>query len=623
MKGQTPILERIEPSEPAPALLEAFPPVLARAYAARGIQNPDEVRYRLDSLPPPAGLAGMDAATALLERALREGWRVLVVGDFDADGATSTAVAVRGLRAMGAADVDFLVPNRFEYGYGLTPEIVAAALQPGGAPSGSRRDVETPSTRAPDLIVTVDNGVSSLRGVAAAREAGVRVLVTDHHLPGDELPDADALVDPAVVERTEDSGLRTQGGSRGPGTSTPSPQSSSLSPQSSALAGVGVIFYVLLGLRSRLRDNGWFAERGIAPPNMAAFLDLVALGTVADVVPLDRINRVLVAQGVARIRSGHACPGVAALMEIAGRRPERLVAGDLGFAVGPRLNAAGRLDDMGIGIRCLLAERMDDARTLAAQLDNLNRERQGIEQQMQSEALARVAEAHLDSATGLPVGLCLYDPDWHQGVVGIVASRVKDRLHRPVIAFTDSGDGKVKGSARSIPGLHIRDALDAVATRHPGLLRRFGGHAMAAGLTLERGALEAFREAFDAEVRRLVREEDLTGRVVSEGALEANEVDLELAETVRSAGPWGQGFPEPVFDGIFEVVDQRIVGERHLKLVLRWADSGRNVAAILFNADLDQWPAPAARVEAAYRLDVNEFRGERSLQLRLEYLRPL
>ena len=581
------IVERMEVPEPAPALLERFHPVLARAYAARGVQDPEEVRYSLDALPPPTRLAGMEAATALLERALREGWRILVVGDFDADGATSTAVAVGGLRAMGAAEVDFLVPNRFEYGYGLTPEIVAVAAE----------------EYAPDLIVTVDNGVSSLQGVAAAQEAGIRVLVTDHHLPGEELPAAEALVNPNAPDTEAGEGAE------------PFP--------SRALAGVGVIFYVLLGLRARLREAGWFADKGLEPPNLAGFLDLVALGTVADVVPLDRLNRVLVAQGIARIRAGHVCPGIAALMEVAGRSPDRLVAADLGFAIGPRLNAAGRLDDMSIGIRCLLSEDMGQARELAAQLDNLNRERQGIERQMHTEALERVATLHLESDGDLPVGLCVYDPDWHQGVIGIVASRVKERLHRPVIAFTDGNEGEIKGSARSIPGLHIRDALDAVATRHPGLLVRFGGHAMAAGLTLESGTLEAFQEAFDAAVRERLDEEDLTGKVITDGPLHGTEVDMTLAEQVRTAGPWGQGFPEPVFDGVFEVVDQRIVGERHLKLVLRWPETGGRVAAIHFNADLEVWPARAERVEAAYRLDVNEFRGERSLQLRVVHLRPL
>ena len=575
------VIERTEAPEPAPELRERFHPVLAQVYAARGVSDPGEVQYSLSDLPSPAALAGMAEATALLEQALAGRWRILVVGDFDADGATSTTVAVRGLRAMGAAEVDFLVPNRFEYGYGLTPEIVAVAAE-----------------RSPDLIVTVDNGISSLDGVAAARAAGIRVLVTDHHLPGAELPEADALVNPAAVGGTF---------------------------PSRALAGVGVIFYVLLGLRSRLREAGWFAAQGMEPPNLATFLDLVALGTVADVVPLDWLNRALVAQGLARIRAGHACPGIAALMAAAGRAPERLVAADLGFAVGPRLNAAGRLDDMSVGIRCLLSDDAASARELAGALDRLNRERREIEQQMQAEALQRVAAlAAGEGLSGrLPRGLCLYDPDWHEGVVGIVASRVKDRLHRPVIAFTDSSEGEIKGSARSVPGLHIRDVLDAVAARHPDLLRRFGGHAMAAGLTLAKGALEAFEAAFDDEVRQWLGEDDLTGRVVSDGPLAGNEVDLELAERVRTAGPWGQGFPEPTFDGVFELVDQRLVGECHLKLVLRWPDTRRTVSAILFNADLEVWPCRVERVEAAYRLDVNDYRGEQTLQLRLTHLRPL
>ena len=475
--------------------------------------------------------------------------------------------------------MDFLVPNRFEYGYGLTPEIVAVAAQ-----------------RRPDLIVTVDNGISSLDGVAAAEECGIRVLITDHHLPAAQLPPADAIVNPNQ------------------------PQDAF---PSKALAGVGVIFYVMLALRARLRANGWFDERGLTEPNLAQLLDLVALGTVADVVPLDQVNRTLVAQGLARIRSGNCCAGIQALIEVSGRSQERMVATDLGFALGPRLNAAGRMDDMSLGIRCLLTEDMQEARALAQQLDNLNHERRAVEQEMKEQALADLARMQLDDTVTLPAGLCLYDPAWHQGVIGILASRIKDQLHRPVIVFTDSSDQEIKGSARSVTGLHIRDALDAVAATHPGLLVKFGGHAMAAGLTLRRDALEVFRNAFEAEVVRQLGETPPEPQLLSDGEITPESAQLDLAEQLRLASPWGQGFAEPLFDGEFEVLQQRVVGERHLKLVLRWPQLRQTVDAIAFNADLANWPADTRRARLAYRLDVNEFRNQRSLQLIVEYMEPI
>ncbi len=552
--------------------LAGLHPLLARIYAARGVQGLAELETGLQQLQPYHGFKGMAQAVDLLLDALEQQQRILVVGDFDADGATATAVAMQGLRMLGATDVHYLVPNRFEYGYGLSPEIVAAA-QP----------------LRPQLLITVDNGISSLEGVAAARAAGMRVLITDHHLPGDHLPEADAIVNPNQ-----------------PGCHFPS----------KALAGVGVMFYVLLALRAKMRELGHFEHR--PAPNMASLLDLVALGTVADVVPLDANNRILVQQGLLRIRAGRSRPGVRAIIEAGRRQSERLVAGDLGFIVGPRLNAAGRMDDMSIGIECLLATDDQHAMALAQQLETLNRERRSVEQGMQHEALEQLRELPPDD---LPFGVCVFEDDWHQGVIGIVASRLKERYHRPVIAFADAGDGLLKGSARSVPGLHIRDALDAVATRNPGLIHKFGGHAMAAGLTLARADLDAFARAFDQQVRQCLTEEDLQGLWVTDGELASEEFDLELARQLRMAGPWGQQFPEPSFHGRFRLLEQRLVGERHLKLALQPAAGGQPVDAIAFNIDPECWPNPAiGYADLVYRLDVNEFRGRESLQLMVEHL---
>src|SRR5690554_254939 len=526
-------------------------------------------------------MKGMPEAASLLADAVVADARILIVGDFDADGATSSALAVLALKAMGAHQVDFLVPNRFEYGYGLTPEIVAVAAE-----------------REPDLIVTVDNGISSVEGVAAAQALGIAVLVTDHHLPGSQLPEAEAIDNPCQ-----------------PGCEFPSKN----------LAGVGVIFYVLNALRRERSQIGWFAESGIKEPNMAQYLDLVALGTVADVVPLDHNNRILVEQGLQRIRAGVARPGIMALLEVAGRAPERLVAADLGFAIGPRLNAAGRLDDMSVGIQCLLSDDLFTARERAVELDDFNRDRKAIESGMQREALQMLDQLDVKADGELPWGLCLYDGRWHQGVIGILASRIKDRHHRPVIVFADAEDGSIKGSARSIPGLHIRDALDAVASRHPTLLHKFGGHAMAAGMSLAKDDFAAFASAFDSEVRRQLKDDDLQAVILSDGALSQAEFNLPLAHQLRSAGPWGQHFPEPLFDGEFKLVQQRIVGEKHLKLVLAQTQNEQAVIdAIAFNVNLDIWPSPStSRVRAAFKLDVNEYRGRQSLQLLLDYIEPL
>lgn len=569
---------RIEP-RPLPANLPDLgdlPPLLTRLYAARGVQSAAELDKGLARLIPYQQLKGIDAAVDLLVQALQQRQRILIVGDFDADGATASSVGVLGLRMLGAAHVDYLVPNRFEYGYGLTPEIVAVALQ-----------------RQPDLLLTVDNGISSVEGVAAAKAAGLTVLVTDHHLPGPELPAADAIVNPNQ-----------------PGCDFPS----------KALAGVGVMFYVLLALRAKLREIGWFASSGVAEPNLGELLDLVALGSVADVVPLDANNRILVHQGLARIRAGRARPGLRAVLEVAGRQHGRITSTDLGFILGPRLNAAGRLDDMSLGIECLLCEDEALARDMAQQLDELNKDRKSIEQGMQREALAQLKDLPVES---LPFGLCLFEPDWHQGVIGILASRLKERYHRPAIAFADAGEGVLKGSARSVPGLHIRDALDAVAAKHPGLISKFGGHAMAAGLSLPQEHYGAFAAAFDAEVRRKLSEDDLTGRLLSDGQLGVEEFHLELAKALRHAGPWGQHFPEPLFHGVFQIVQQRLVGDKHLKLVLKTECGGQTLDGIAFNIDREVWPNPNVRwVELAYKLDVNEYQGRESVQLMVAHIAP-
>lgn len=552
-----------------------LPPLLTRLYAARGVRSAAELDRSLKALLPWQLFKGMEQAVAVLREALEQRQSILVVGDFDCDGATASTVAVLGLRALGAAQVDYLVPNRFEYGYGLTPEIVEVAL-----------------AKRPDVLVTVDNGISSIDGVAAARAAGLKVVVTDHHLPGEQLPAADAIVNPSQ-----------------PGCDFPS----------KSIAGVGVIFYVLMALRVALRDSNWFNPQR-PQPNLGELLDLVALGTVADVVPLDANNRILVHQGLARIRAGRCRPGIRALLEVARRPAERLASSDLGFIIGPRLNAAGRLDDMSLGIECLLTEDEQLARDIANELDSLNRDRKGIERDMQQQALAMLEGTDLQEAD-LPFGLCLFDAEWHQGVIGILASRLKDRYHRPVIAFADAGDGQIKGSARSVSGLHIRDALDAVAAGNPGLISKFGGHAMAAGLSLPTAHFEDFRQAFDREVRRQLCAEDLTGRLVCDGELAVEEFNLQLAAALREAGPWGQHFPEPGFHGEFTLIQQRLVGERHLKMVLQPQGSSEVLDAIAFNIDPQIWPDPTIRrARLVYSLDVNEYRGRQSLQLLVRHL---
>lgn len=554
-------------------------PVLERIYLARGLTSEADLERTLARLPSPWLLSGMEAMVTHLITAIDEGKRISIVADFDADGATSCAVAVKGLQLLGAGQVSFIVPNRFEYGYGLTPEIVDLVKQ-----------------QKPDVIITVDNGISSIDGVKAAKESGVTVLVTDHHLPGHELPAADAIVNPNLSDDKFPSG---------------------------SLAGVGVIFYVLMALRSRLREQHWFDQHQIQEPNLGQLLDYVALGTVADVVPLDQINRILVYQGLLRIRTGKGHLGLNALIEISGKRLQSISSSDLGFALGPRLNAAGRMDDMSLGIECLLTDDPAHAKEIALQLDGLNNDRREIEGQMKNEAIALLKEMKTLDEHHLPAGVCLFNADWHQGVIGILASRIKDRLHRPVIAFASAGKDEIKGSARSIPGVHIRDVLSDIAAEHPKLLSKFGGHAMAAGLSLKMHDYPSFSLAFDEMVRKRLANVDLELKIYTDGELSENELSIEFAELLQNAGTWGQEFPEPVFDGVFDVIQTRIVGQRHLKLVLRKPAGDLLIDAIAFYVDRPEQWLGLRTCRVVYKLDINEFRGNRSVQFILQYLEKL
>lgn len=545
--------------------------VLQRIYAARGIISQQQLDKRLQALLPFNTLTDIDKAVARLESALRSQQRILIIGDFDADGATSSALAVAALRSMGASHVEFLVPNRFEFGYGLTPGIIEVAKK-----------------WHPQLIITVDNGIASIEGVDAANAAGIDVLVTDHHIPPEILPNACAIVNPNQLDD---------------------------SFPSKSIAGVGVIFYVMLALRRQLSSSGWFTSQNLPEPNMSQFLDLVTLGTVADVVALDQNNRILINQGLMRIRQGLCRPGIRALIEVAGRTCEQLRESDLGFVVAPRLNAAGRLDDMSLGIDCLLCDNLDKARSLANQLDELNVERRRIETEMKDQAMQALDKLTLNE-TSLPLALCLLDKSWHQGVIGILAGRLKERYHRPVIAFAAVSAEELKGSARSISGLNIRDVLATVDKDHPGLIRRFGGHAMAAGLSLHPDAFSSFQKAFLEEVSQHIDLSHCEGQLLSDGSLQATELTLELAAQLREGGPWGQQFPEPVFDDVFEILEQRLVGQHHLKLTLQHKQGGGPLDAIAFNVDLKTWPNPRARyLHAAYKLDINEYLGRTKLQL--------
>mgnify|MGYP001266262903 CR=1 FL=1 len=577
------VVRRIAESARVAALGSGLHPVLARAYAARGVGAAEELSASLERLLPVGTLDHVAEAVELLLAHRGRGDGVLVIGDFDADGATSTALIVRALRAWGFPSVDFLVPNRFQFGYGLTPEIVALA-----------------AGRSPGLIVTVDNGISSLAGVSAARQLGIDVLVTDHHLPGAELPSANVIVNPNLAGAAF---------------------------ASRALAGVGVAFYVMAALYRELQRRCALPEAaagGAVTP--ASLLDLVALGTVADLVPLDANNRVLVAQGLKRIRAGRCVPGIRALLELGGRQLAGITAADLGFAVGPRLNAAGRLDDTSIGIRCLLADSLAEALALAARLDQLNQERRAIETRMQEQALAAVRSLRDAASLEGPRrhGVCLFDPGWHQGVVGLVASRIKDRVRRPVVAFADAGEGMLRGSARSVAGVHVRDVLDAIATREPGLLAKFGGHAMAAGLTLAAADLDRLARAFEAEGAPGQAGGSPADRIETGGGLALEEICLETASAVREGGPWGQAFPEPCFDGRFAIRRTRVVGEKHLKMWVEVEGARRSFDAIAFNFFQGHEPgAPLPTgAQLVYRLDVNEWQGERRLQLLVDHVLP-
>lgn len=568
--------------EPDISLLpDSIAPILKRIYINRGVTSLEQLQTAVRSLHSYQKMHGINDAVELLFEAIQHNKRIIVVGDFDADGATSSALSVLALRMLGSHNVDYLVPNRFEDGYGLSPEVVDQAIEIGA-----------------QVIMTVDNGVSSIEGVRYAKQQGLKVLVTDHHLPGHELPDVDAMVNPNLQE---------------------------CAFPSKALAGVGVAFYLMMALCVHMRKNGWFEQQGMAEPKLMELVDLVALGTVADVVPLDENNRILVHQGLQRIRAGKARPGIQALIEVAKRDARRIVASDFGFALGPRINAAGRLDDMSFGVELLMSNNIHAARRMASELDGLNQTRKEIEEGMKQEAMAFCERLQFGENSKLPHGLVLFQRDWHQGVIGILASRVKDKFHRPVIAFADGGEGSIKGSCRSIPGLHMRDTLDRIDTQNPGLIVKFGGHAMAAGLTILEKDFERFAKLFDEAVKNELDEAVLKGVIVSDGELKPEEFSMHTAELLRSGGPWGQAFPEPLFDGEFKVLHQKLVGEKHLKLMLEPLHKGHPtnimIDGIAFNVDLRRWPdASVKTVRLAYKLDINEFRGNQSLQLMIDHI---
>ncbi len=556
-----------------------FPPILQRIYAQRGISSEEEINHSLAKALSPGKLLNVEAGVEHIYKCMQNNQRILIVGDFDADGATSTALFIRVLKCFGFNNVQYLVPNRFEYGYGLTPEIVEVAI-----------DYE------PALIITVDNGISSIDGVAAAKAKGIDVIITDHHLPGKELPDADVIINP------------NQDNDEFP---------------SKHLAGVGVVFYVLSALRAHLREHNWFIDMNIQEPNLAQFLDIVAIGTVADVAKLDYNNRILVEQGLKRIRSNKCCHGVRALLTIAGKKLYRISSTDLGFVIGPRLNAAGRLEDMSLGIECLLTNDESHALALAEELNHLNEERKQIERDMQKQAISVLKSENIKEVTVNKYGISLFDPLWHQGVIGIVAARIKEKYHRPVIVFAQANETELKGSARSIPGLHIRDALELLAARYPHLINTFGGHAMAAGLSIPIKSFVEFEETFNQVIEELVSPEQLEAILLSDGELKEKELSLDVAEMLFQAGPWGQGFPEPVFDGIFNVNEHRIVGDNHLKLNVTPSGGQQKIDAIAFNIDKHHWREDTDEIHIAYQLSVNEFRGTRSPQLIIQYLESL
>jgi single-stranded-DNA-specific exonuclease len=557
-------------------------PVLNRIYRCRNITNPAELDNSFSQLLSPDKLKGIDSAVELIYENIKLNKNILIVADYDADGATSCAVVIRALRGFGANNVSYIVPDRFKYGYGLTPEIVKLAKD-----------------HSPDLIITVDNGIASNEGVQAARDAGIQVLITDHHLPGKEIPVANAIVNPNQ-----------------PGCTFPS----------KSLAGVGVIFYTMIALRAYLRKVDWFTENSIPDFNLSELTDIVALGTVADLVQLDHNNRVLVAQGMARINRGNAHVGIKALLAISNRAAGKIKTSDLGFYVAPRINAAGRLENMALGVECLLTDDPERAAVIANKLDQINNERRAIQKKMQEQAL-QIVQSLPVTESSLPSGFCLFDQTWHQGVIGLVASKVKERYHRPVIAFAPGDNGEIKGSARSVTGLHIRDVLDEIATSHPAILQKFGGHAMAAGLSIKHEHLDEFTSLFELQVANSLSAENLQAVIHSDGELDSSCLTDDFADMVNTAAPWGQGFEAPVFDNMFDVIESKIVGEHHLKLKLKLPYTGESshndsgvIDAIAFNQNYYLENSLPEKIRAAYKLDINEYRGWRSLQLIVEYI---
>lgn len=558
-------------------LPDSIHPVLKRIYASRNIKSSEDLDYSLGSLIPYEELSGVDDAVILLQEMITQKKRILIVADFDADGATSCALAIRGLTAMGAEDVIYVVPNRFEHGYGLSPKIVDVALD-----------------HDPDLIVTVDNGISSISGVEHAKKNGIKVLITDHHLPGDKLPSADVIINPQLKEDKF---------------------------PSKNLAGVGVIFYILLALRAKLKAENWFDEKNIKYPNLANLLDLVALGTISDLVPLDKNNRTMVAHGLKLMRKNKSKAGILAILNQSGRQLSTLTSGDLSFAIAPRLNAAGRLTDMSLGIECLLTDDKENATEMAKKLNQLNIERRQIQDNMEEQAFTEFEKYLQDTSKKIPHGICIYNQNWHQGVVGILAAKIKEKFNRPVVVFAQECQGILKGSARSITELHIKDVFDEIARLYPELILTFGGHAMAAGLTIEESQFDRFSDVFNKVVDRYISSDSLEDQCLTDGELSGDDFSLPLALAIQNAGPWGQSFPEPIFVGQFKILDKRVVGESHLKLKLQ-SRNNNTLDAIAFNMTDDDWPSKLEQITSTYRLGINNYRGHSQIQLFIEHIEP-
>ena len=558
-------------------LPDSIHPVLKRIYASRNIKSSEDLDYSLGSLIPYEELGGIDDAVILLQEMITQKKRILIVADFDADGATSCALAIRGLTAMGAEDVIYVVPNRFEHGYGLSPKIVDVALD-----------------HDPDLIVTVDNGISSISGVEHAKKNGIKVLITDHHLPGDKLPSADVIINPQLKENKF---------------------------PSKNLAGVGVIFYILLALRAKLKAENWFDEKNIKYPNLANLLDLVALGTISDLVPLDKNNRTMVAHGLKLMRKNKSKAGILAILNQSGRQLSTLTSGDLSFAIAPRLNAAGRLTDMSLGIECLLTDDKENAVEMAKKLNQLNIERRQIQNNMEEQALTEFEKYLQDTSKKMPHGICIYNQNWHQGVVGILAAKIKEKFNRPAIVFAQECQGILKGSARSITELHIKDVFDEIARLYPELILTFGGHAMAAGLTIEESQFDRFSDVFNKVVNQYISSDSLEDQCLTDGELSGDDFSLPLALAIQNAGPWGQSFPEPIFVGQFKILDKRVVGESHLKLKLQ-SRNNNTLDAIAFNMTGDDWPSKLEQIISTYRLGINNYRGHSQVQLFIEHIEP-